>query len=190
VRAFLAAYDIAYGVDGELPTFLAKITLDGVEFDLTVDHLRALVGDEFGPPCLDAENGDRPRSMALRSTPPRPSRGPRSVTIFAAQFYVVFDTARCNRWPGMMLTGRKTVEVHAIVLATVCVAAPNRSRRYTTMVKEHTRRANLRKIDTVPGIVGTNQDGYIGDHGSDRPRDGLRAPKGKRSPGVRRMFRS
>jgi hypothetical protein len=52
VRAFLAAYDIAYGADGELPTFLAKITLDGVEFEITVDHLRALVGDEFGPPVI------------------------------------------------------------------------------------------------------------------------------------------
>lgn len=47
VRAFLAAWERAEA--GDLPPVLAKIILDGVEFEITVDHLRALVGDEFGP---------------------------------------------------------------------------------------------------------------------------------------------
>jgi hypothetical protein len=47
IRTFLAAWDLAD--DEQLPTTLTKLTLDDTVFDVTVDDLRALVGDMYGP---------------------------------------------------------------------------------------------------------------------------------------------
>jgi hypothetical protein len=48
IRTFLAAWDLV--ADERLPTTLTTLTLDGTVFDVTVDDLRAVVGDMYGPP--------------------------------------------------------------------------------------------------------------------------------------------